>query len=77
MLLFFSDSVLYALSNDVNKFCDVTSSTLVARRDSVLKKIFPTGNYKLYFPQKLLTKSFSYVTYTMNSVILCVILCKT
>ena len=33
---------------------DVTSSTLVVRRDSILKEIFSHGNYKLYFPQKLL-----------------------
>ena len=31
----------YALSNDVNKFCNITSVTLVARRDSVLKEILP------------------------------------
>ena len=43
-----------ALSNDVNKFCDITSSTTVARRDNVLREVFPSGNYKLYFPQKLL-----------------------
>ena len=35
-------------------FCDITSSTHVARHDSILKEIFPPGNYKLYFPQKLL-----------------------
>ena len=45
--------LFYALLNDVNKFCDVRSSTLVARRDNVLKEIFPPGNYKLYFQQKL------------------------
>ena len=31
-----------------------TSTTLVARRDSVLKEIFPPGSHKLYFPQILL-----------------------
>ena len=33
-----------------------SSPTLVMRCDSVLKEIFPPGNYKLYFRQKLLLK---------------------
>ena len=51
---FFLRILFYALSNDGNKFCDVTSSTLVARRNNVLKEIFPSGNYNLYSPQILL-----------------------
>ena len=51
--IFFLQILFYALLNDVNNFCDFTSSTLVARRGSVLKEIFTFGNYKLYFPQKL------------------------
>ena len=50
---FLSQTLFYAFSIDVNKFSDVTSSTLIKRRDSVLKEMFPPGNYKLYFPQKL------------------------
>ena len=46
MLLFFLRILFYDLSNDVKKFSDVTSSTLVSRRDSVLKEIVPPGNYK-------------------------------
>ena len=42
---FFLRILFYGLSNDVKKFCDVTSSTLIARRDSVLKEIFPPWNY--------------------------------
>ena len=53
-----------ALSNKVNKFCKVTSSTLTVPCDSIQKEIFPTGNYKFYFPQKLLKKnSFRYAIY--------------
>ena len=51
---FIPDLLFYALSNNVKKFCDVTSSTLIAQIDSVLKGRFPPGNYKLYFQQKLL-----------------------
>ena len=51
---FFLRILFYALSNDTNTFCDATSSILVARRDNVLKEIFPPGNDTLYFPQKLL-----------------------
>ena len=32
----FADSVFYALSNGDSKFCDITSSTLIAPRDSFL-----------------------------------------
>ena len=53
-MIFFFWILFYALSDDINKFRDVTSSTLMARRDSILKEIFPPGNYKIYFMQKLL-----------------------
>ena len=53
-IFFFLQILFYALSNDISKFCDVTSSTHVGRRDNVLNEVFPPGNYKLYFPQKLL-----------------------
>ena len=46
--------LFFALSNNAKKFSDFTSSTLIARRASILKKIFPLGNNKLYLPQKLL-----------------------
>ena len=53
---FFHWILFYALSNDVKKFFVVTSSTLGTRRDSILKEIFPPGNYmyKLDYMQKLL-----------------------
>ena len=54
VVFFLSADLFYAISNDVNKFCDGTSSTLVERRDSVLKEIVLTRKHKLYFPQKLL-----------------------
>ena len=40
---FFLRVPFYALSNGVNKFCDVMSSTLIARRDSVVKEYFLLG----------------------------------
>ena len=58
---FFLQILFYILSNDINKFCDVTSSTLVAQYDSILKEIFPPGNYKLYFPAEITINSFRYV----------------
>ena len=37
MIFFYLRILISALSNDVNTICDATSSTLVARRDNVLK----------------------------------------
>ena len=54
--LFFLQILFYPLSNDISKFCDVMSSILVTWRDNILKEIFSPGNYKLYFPQKLMLK---------------------
>ena len=55
---FFLWILFYDVSNDIKKLCDITSATLVVRHDSILKEIFPPGNYivyyKLYFLQKLL-----------------------
>ena len=56
-MIFFLRILFYALSNDVIKFCNITSSTHAARRDVVLKEILPPGNYKLYFSQKVLKKA--------------------
>ena len=53
MIFFLSSDSVKALSNDVEMFCDITSSTLVTPHDSILQEIFPPGNYKLYCPQKL------------------------
>ena len=54
IFFFFFLILFYTLSNDASKFCDVTSSTLVMWHDSILKEMFPPGNYKLYYTQKLL-----------------------
>ena len=51
---FFLQFLFYALSNDVSKFYDITSSTLVTLGDSILKEIFPPRNSKLFFLQKQL-----------------------
>ena len=53
-MIFLLRILFYALSNDISKFCEVSSSSLVSRHESVLNDIFPSENYELYFPQKLL-----------------------
>ena len=49
---FFLRILFNAYSNDISKFCNITYATLVGQLDNVLKEIFPTENYKLYFPQE-------------------------
>ena len=45
---------LLTISNDINKVFNIMSSTLITWRDSILKEIFLSRNYKLLILQKLL-----------------------
>ena len=62
-MILFLRILFYAFSNYVNKFCEVASSTLFARRDGVLNEII---NYII--SHKNTKDSFRYVIYEAESI---------